>query len=291
MSTNELVYELKQLLKIHDDKSIIYIPNIQNALNIVFDLLQSHSQSTFQLKYGIQSSITNESHLLNKINYDIDKDGGINIDLILPSDINGIVISNFLGHVVDIEKYEFWTTHYFKYLIIDNRLTPYTFYNNKNVCNYGNVSIISFPFHSDGFIIIDKTIVFNDDITIYPYTDTILYESILNNNNDKEHQYFWEQVELYNIPIYQYPCYSDFNNNKFVTYIVFFTNILFTNINEILFNSYRENNIQVEKYYKPMSTNPNVIDTLFYDNIICLPCFGINQMTIQLYIDILRNHF
>lgn len=285
MSTNELVHELKHLLKIHDNKSIIYIPDIQNALNLVIDILQSHSNSDTLLKYGVQSSITNHTTAANatKINYDIDKDGGLNIDLISMPDIDCLIVSNFLGHIVDIEKYETWANYCFKYLIFDNRLTPYTFYNNKNSCNYGNVSIINFPFHNDGYIIIDKCIVDNDDLNLYPYTDMFLYKTILDNNNYTEYNYFWQQVELYNIPILKYPCFSDTDNHKYVSYIVFFSSI-----SDILFESFIENNIHVEKYYK--SSQHNNIDTFFYNNIICLPCFGINLLTIQLYIGILMEY-
>jgi hypothetical protein len=306
--SNELCESFRKLLKIDKHKSVIYISDIQNALNVVIEILQKHS--SLPLKYAIQSSI-NHINDTNKIIYDIDQDGGINIDMISfsPSDIDCLIVSNFLGHVVDIEKYHIWANHHFKYLIIDNRLTPYSFYNRKNSCNYGNISIISFPHHSDGFIIIDNNIILDDDFSQYPYTDTILYETLLDINTQLNFEYFWKQIELYKLPVHKYPCYSDTNNNdtnnndtnnndtnnngsetetdiidvfNFKSYIVFFSEIP-----DSISRSFIQNNIAIEKYYKP--TIPNRIDILFYNHIICLPCIGVDKNTIDLYIEILKD--
>jgi hypothetical protein len=294
-TSDKLCLSLKDLLKIHSNKSIIYISDIRNALNIVMDILESHSQS--QLKYATQSSTnTNTNSISSKLYYDIDIDGGINLDFISIQDVDCLIVSNFLGHIVDIEKYEVWTNHFFKYLIFDNRFTPYTFYNNINSCNYGNVSIINFPTHNDGFIVVDKNIVINDDLSLYPYTFTndidyeheygciFLYKIILDTNNYIEYSYFWEQIQIYNIPITKFPCFSDNTCNNYVTYIVFFSDI-----SDILYESFINKNISVEKYYKPVELTNN-IDTFFYNNILCLPCMGINKTIIDFYIDILKEH-
>ena len=74
---------------------------------------------------------------------DIDLDGGISLNE-LDDSINGIIVTNIFGNVVDIDKYVQWSINNNKFLIFDNAATAYTFYKGKNCINYGHGSIVSF---------------------------------------------------------------------------------------------------------------------------------------------------
>ena len=92
---------------------------------------------------------------------DIDLDGGLNLEE-LDSSIDGIIVTNIFGNIVDIAKYEKWAKDNNKFLIFDNAATPFTFYKGKSCCNYGNGATISFHhtkplgFGEGGAIIVDK---------------------------------------------------------------------------------------------------------------------------------------
>lgn len=92
---------------------------------------------------------------------DIDEDGGLDLGQVDDS-IQGIIVTNIFGNVVDIGKYEAYCAERNKYLIFDNAATAHTFYKGKNSLNYGVGATISFHhtkpfgFGEGGAIIVDK---------------------------------------------------------------------------------------------------------------------------------------
>ena len=85
------------------------------------------------------------------------------------NDIDGVIVTNCFGTVVDLKVYEEWCKTNEKILIYDNAATSYTFVEEINVNNRGNAAAISFhetkPFGrgEGGCVIIDKEMM--EDIT------------------------------------------------------------------------------------------------------------------------------
>ena len=128
--------------------------------------------------------------LKDAIIVDIDEDGGIDLEQI-PKNVNGIIVTNCFGNVVDIDKYVNWCKERNIFLVFDNAGTAYTFYKGKNSCNYGNGSIISFHhtkpfgFGEGGAIIVDKK---------YEYTIRKLMNFGIDNNKPQEYELYWNRL-------------------------------------------------------------------------------------------------
>lgn len=161
---NVMLLELfiKKKFKVEDDKCVIAVTNGAVALHSLTSGIQ-YTEST-SIKWATQSFTfppSAQSNLSNVEIIDIDKDGGIDLDLI-DSSVNGIIVTNIFGNVVDIDKYIEWANKNNNFLVFDNAATAYTFYKGKNCLNYGNGCIISFHhtkpfgFGEGGAIIVDK---------------------------------------------------------------------------------------------------------------------------------------
>ena len=60
------------------------------------------------------------------------------------NEIDGVIVTNVFGLVVDVKKYVTWCKKNSKILIFDNAATPMAFMNEQNVCDLGDASILSF---------------------------------------------------------------------------------------------------------------------------------------------------
>jgi dTDP-4-amino-4,6-dideoxygalactose transaminase len=78
------------------------------------------------------------------------------------SNIDGIIVTNLFGYVGDIDRYCKWAVEHNKILLFDNAASPYSFYNDKNILEFGDGSIISLHhtkplgFGEGGVIIVDS---------------------------------------------------------------------------------------------------------------------------------------
>ena len=217
-------------------------------------------------------------------------EGGIDLNQI-SNDIDGIIVTNIFGNIVNINKYEKWAKDNNKFLIFDNAATPYTFYKGKNSCNYGIGSTISFHhtkplgFGEGGAIIVDKKyeknirclINFGIDLTenywvkegnnykmsdisavyILQYLDNF---DVILNKNLLLYNYMKERLPK-NIKLFQHLMMELF-------YPVVF--IYFDNYNDNIRVKMIENNIFCRKYYHPLKYTKNTIE--IYKKILCLPC-------------------
>jgi len=153
---------LHDLLKISNDKVCILASNGTTALHSIgYGLNRDLSK---KLKWATQSytfpSSVQGPFQGSKI-IDIDDNSSLDLDKI-PKAIDGIVVTNLFGTVVDIDKYENWATVNKKILLFDSATVPYTFYKGKNSLNYGTASFVSLHhtkplgFGEGGLIVVDK---------------------------------------------------------------------------------------------------------------------------------------
>lgn len=75
---------------------------------------------------------------------DIDQGGGLDLTQVDSDSIDGLIVTNCFGHLVDINKYVQWCHDHGKLLLFDNAATPMTSHEGRNATNYGAGCVISF---------------------------------------------------------------------------------------------------------------------------------------------------
>lgn len=294
---SKLESAIRTLLQIDSSKSIIAVSNGTVALWAVVAALELFLH--FPLRFATQSftfPASAQGVLKNVEIIDIDKDGGIDLNLISPDSVDGIIVTNVFGNLVDIQKYESWAKKHSKYLIFDNAATAFTSYNKKNSCNYGIASTLSFHhtkpigFGEGGAIIIDSQyertlrniINFGIDNTnpvtakwnrlggnykmsdlqaayILQYFEKVPF---IKCHHQNLFSYFTQKIQ-YVKGISLFPNFSD--EIPFVSCICIFSDHSETIIKELL-----NNNIYCRKYYNPLIPTP--ISSSMYNNIVCISC-------------------
>lgn len=153
---------IRRLYEINDEKSVVVVCNGSIAIQLLAKAIDIYHKKNIQWcsqSFTFPPSVQMDLKECQII--DIDLDGGINLNE-LDSNIEGLIVTNIFGNIVDIEKYTDFCKKNNKYLIFDNAATHYTFYKNTNCLNYGIGSSISFHhtkpmgFGEGGAIIINK---------------------------------------------------------------------------------------------------------------------------------------
>lgn len=130
---------------VDDNKCVIAVNNGTSALHALYSGICLFKGK--KLRFATQSftfPIAAQGVMDNSIIVDIDESMGPSIKEleIYKELIDGVVITNLLGHVLDIQKYIDWCEKNNKILLLDNAATSYSFYKDKNSINYGTGSII-----------------------------------------------------------------------------------------------------------------------------------------------------
>jgi len=305
-------------LEIDDTKSVIVVVNASLGIQIL-----THSITMFQnqeLNWATQSFTfppSTQGTLKNSIILDIDLEGGINLDEVTEN-INGLIITNVFGNIVDIDKYVNYCQKNNKFLIFDNAATSYTFYKNKNCVNYGDGCIISFHhtkpfgFGEGGAIIVEKkyedTIrkLINFGIGLYPdkyysvdannckmsdISAVYIYQYLYENFDFiiKKHQalfnYLENKIMELNLNIQLFPSFHDKYKNCVSCFCLLFnSNDTSKNIQKKLLDC----DIFCRKYYHPLKDTKNTID--IYNKILCIPCHkDMNIIDIDFILNIIIN--
>jgi len=303
---------------IDKDKSVILVSNGSmglNALigmyNTIYDKKLKWATQSFTFPCGVQG-LLNEQSIVFDIDY---KYYGIDLNE-LKKNINeydGIIITNCFGNCVNIKVYEDFCRENNKLLIFDNAATSYTFYENKNVLNYGDACMVSLHhtkpvgFGEGGFIVINnKYEKIIKKIINFGY-DTInkhIYDSNASNYKMSEIQaiyirsyletfdtfhskitslfiYFKEKFKMMNFnKIKMFYNYSNDNRNLLSCISI----IMETPMN---IDYFLENDIEAKKYYYPLKNTINSID--LFSKIICLPLnYSLSTKDMDYYINILK---
>lgn len=291
---------IKKKFEINDDKAVVCCTNGSVALHCLASAIDLYNNQNDEIdekiKWTTQSftfPASVQGSLCDAQIVDIDRDGGLNLDLV-SKDSGGIIVTNIFGNVVDIDKYVKWCSENNKYLIFDNAATAYTFYKGQNSCNYGVGSTISFHhtkpfgFGEGGAIIVDKcyeecvrrlinfgfwhdkNLGWNRMGSNYKMSEisAIYILQYLGKNFDKIVKH---HDNLYKIvgenPKYKlYPNFAD-KKKPCVLSCFCFIDGKFTKeyVNEL-----NKQGIMCRKYYVPLENTK--IATEMYDNIMCFPC-------------------
>jgi len=285
----------RDLLEISPEKAVIAVTNGSVALHALAAAIELEADR--KLKWATQaftfpSSV--QGSLAGTVIVDIDEGGGLDLTQV-PEDVDGIIVTNVFGNVVDINKYEEYAKTHQKYLIFDNAATPYTFYHGKNSINYGVGSIVSFHhtkpigFGEGGAIIVDtkyepyiRRIInfglggtpskWHPAASNYKMSDiaAVYILQFLNNFEviikDTQEAYLYYKNLLKDTPIRLYPDHSDPDRVPLVSCMC----LLHPRFTPEKVDSIIENRIFCRKYYYPLDSRPKCDE--FYDQIVCLPC-------------------
>ena len=288
--------KIRSILKIDDSKSIIVVDNGTSAIHALISGINMYHNKKF--KFATQA-FTFPSSAQGSVNdsviLDIDYDIGLNINLI-PDNIDGIIVTNVFGNVVDIDKYLDWSNKNNKFLILDNAATSFTSYNGQNSCNYGTGSIISFHhtkpigFGEGGAIIVDKIyekeirkcINFGiDNLAINPQHHR---EGSNYKMSDIAAAYIIQYLENFDLIIKKHQALYNLFKNELdkINGVKLLSNksdqIPFVSCLPVLFKNemyakeefFLSKKIYCRKYYKPLEKLP--VSTKIYDHILCFPC-------------------
>lgn len=290
---------IKNKMKIDDTKSVIVVTNGAVALHCLTSAISYNEKKN--IKWATQSFTfppSAQSNLSNIDIIDIDLYGGIDLTKIHDS-INGLIITNIFGNIVDVKKYTEWAKKRNGYVIFDNAATAYTFYEEKNVLNYGNGCTISFHhtkpfgFGEGGAIIVDKKyerevrclnnfgigltenywVKEGNNNKMSEISAVYILQYLINNfdtivkTTHELYDYFKEKIKKNNIT--EYKLFPSFHSDIIVPSCI---SILFEKdgINDIVIDKLIKNNISARKYYHPLDNSKNA--NLIYSRIVCIPC-------------------
>lgn len=295
-NVKKLEHFIRDKFKVNTTKSIIVVSNGSVALHILSAAIEFHNKR--KLNWTTQSFTFPPSAQMNLHDaqiIDIDNDGGLDLSL-LDSSVNGLIVTNIFGNVVDISKYEAWAKEHNAYLIFDNAATSYTFYKNKNCINYGTGSTISFHhtkpfgFGEGGAIIVDneyeRVVRAFTNFGIGLNTDHYIVREGTNGKMSDVSaayilQYLYTKFDLIiqkHYDIYQYTVEKVKGFNGVKLFPSFHDNFIVPSCITLLFDQYDdkyekrllENDIYCRKYYFPLEKTK--ISQVFFDQILCIPC-------------------
>jgi len=296
-------------LQIHDDKVVIAVNNGSSALQILTNAINYfHNQSYQWATQSFTFPPSAQGTLSNVRIIDIDLEGGLNLEE-LDDTIDGIIVTNIFGNIVNIEKYENWAKNNNKFLLFDNAATPFTFFKGKSCCNYGNGSTISFHhtkplgFGEGGAIIVDKKYE-NEIRCLINFGINLTDEYWVKEGNnfkmsDISAVYIIQYLDNFDKLVDKHKMLYRYFKSKLPEGIKLFPSfhdednilpscfcILFDNYNDSTRLKLLDNDIFCRKYYYPLKNTKNTL--YIYNKILCLPChIDMTTQDIDTLIDIL----
>jgi dTDP-4-amino-4,6-dideoxygalactose transaminase len=310
---------IKQIFEIQNDKHVLLTCNGAMGLNAIIGGINIFCNK--KIRWIVQSftfPCSKQGNLIDSIVIDIDDNMGPNIDELYNKidEYDGIVITNCFGTASNIKLYEEFCKDNNKLLVFDNAASSFTYYNGKNMLNYGNACMVSLHhtkpigFGEGGFIVFDKHLLESMEKSIcfgYTKTDRHNFNSYANNFKMSEISCIFIREYLKNVKsIFEH-------HSKLIKYFIMKYNEknlngkvkLFKNFADydkslmatipLVFNEKVEidifihNDIEAKKYYFPLDKTCEKSSKLF-NNIICLPLnVDIGFDTIDKYINIISD--
>ena len=163
-AVQELETRARDMLEIDESKAIIACSSGTTACHaLLYGIMRAKGKD---LRVGTQD-FTFATNSLGPASGPIvtDMKGDLNADLddqYVVNSVDIMIVTNVFGHLQDIDYVQEKTTDAGKILIFDNATVPYTFWNGKNINNYGVGSFVSLHhtkligFGEGGIVIVDK---------------------------------------------------------------------------------------------------------------------------------------
>lgn len=311
----ELELYFTQEFKLSSDKVVIVVNNAALGLNALVGGINWAKKK--KLRYATQAytfPCSCQGELQESLIVDIDDEYGPDLSEV-PSEIDGLIVTNLFGNVGNIQKYLDWAQQNEKILLFDNATVPFTQYHGKNVLDYGVGSIVSLHhtkpigFGEGGLVIVDrqyesyvrKCVNFGFDVhqgvvTWHPYgTNCKMSEisaafilSYLKSHKERLLKHYSEMYQKFSEKLKGIPGVRLFPNHGEDPFVSCFALILENPVTLGVLSDYELNSITAKKYYTPLAPLPK--STYLYDHILCLPChLGVNEDTLDRYITLLKN--
>jgi dTDP-4-amino-4,6-dideoxygalactose transaminase len=244
------------LLKINNNKAIIAVCNGAAALNAIIQTIRTdetvYSQDfTFPCNFQIPGVHTESFDLT----YDYEPD---NYRITKPGIV---IITNCFGHVTDLDAILKYAEIHKQKVVFDNAASPYSFYKNSNISNYGVASYISLHhtkpigFGEGGLIIIDKE--YADKVRSIINFGLVNKVPVYKGNNYKMSELaaagilqWWDSFdinELKNKYIKAYNKYYTHNTQVIPNY----SDDFFPNCLPVIKSDQTFSNMDIRKYYAP----------------------------------------
>lgn len=286
----KLEYFLREKLRISDEKIVRVASSGTAALHALIEGIRLyHSKNLIFATHAWTFPSAVIGPLQNTLIVDITKDFDINLEKSL--NVDGIIITNPFGYLLNIDNHLKWASKNNKILIYDNAATPLSFKKTKigsiNSLNFGNGSFISLHqtkllgFGEGGLLVADKK--YENCI------DRVMNFGFDQNRNWHPHSSNYRMSDLSAAFIYDH---IERNFNKIVEHSSMikdtFDEVCKNNnwikmqnraedylLSSLVFFTKEKNikNLNIfewKKYYKPLISLP-IADELF-NKVICLPC-------------------
>ena len=300
-AVQELEKRAREMLKISDDKAVIATSSGTSALHAIIYGLRKNAETKLRVtteNFTFPASAVGPCEGPIVIDY-TDNLGAEMTDGFLANYGDILIITNCFGHVQDIDYIQSQACKMDKIVVFDNAATPYTFYNEKNSCNYGIASFISLHhtkpigFGEGGIAIINTEYekVVRQAIN-FGYDEDNRFDERSSNFKMSEISaagilQWWDQfdieemVEVYQKNYYDahyklsmadvgmaFPNYSD---DKFLPFVLPWVYNNYIKAEDSYFS-----NIEAKKYYKPLRLNDPAypFSNELYKRILCYPVHG-----------------
>ena len=137
---------IAEKLQVDPDRRVVCVNNGTSALHAIVGAYCLRSNR--RLRFATQSFTFPSSAqgiLYDAIILDIDDGGGLDLRECEKhlATLDGIIVTNAFGNLVDIAKYVAWCEKHSKILIFDNAGTAFSHYNGSSSHNFGDASIVS----------------------------------------------------------------------------------------------------------------------------------------------------
>lgn len=292
--------EIRRRFGIDDDRAVVATNSGTGALwaaKAAVDLVHGRRLRFATQAFTFPSSA--QGYLADTLVLDVDDGGGLSLEEAdaAKDTLDGLIVTNVFGRVVDIDRYVRWAKANDKVLMFDNAATPLTTYGGKNSLNYGAAAICSLHhtktigFGEGGFVVcttslepyVRRTLNFgidNDDIKpewnrfggnykmsdlaaagILQFWDTGFDRCVARNRRVyKEFMFLRPDAKLY-------PSFHDEGTAPVHSCLP-----LLTEGSGDLVDALNAAGVRARKYYNPLTKAP--VAAAFHRDIVCVPCHG-----------------
>lgn len=290
--------EIRRRFGIDDNRAVIATNNGTGALwaaKAGIDLVHGRHLRFASQAFTFPSSA--QGYLSDVEILDVDSGGGLSLQEAegRKDTLDGLIVTNVFGRVVDIDKYVRWAKDNDKILVFDNAATPLTIYGGKNSLNYGTAAVCSLHhtktvgFGEGGFVVCTTS--------LEPYVRRTLNFGIDNDAVKPEWNRFggnYKMSDLAAAGILQF-WNSDFDRTVERSKRVY-REFMFLRPDSRLYPSFhdegtapvhsclplltegsddivaamKDRGIMARKYYNPLAKAPTT--AVFHRDIVCVPC-------------------
>lgn len=292
--------EIRERLGIRADKAVIATNSGTGALwaaKAAMDL--AHARRLVFATQGFTFPASAQGYMSDTLVLDVDGGGGLSLAEAetVKDRVDGLVVTNVFGRVVDLDRYSAWCKKNGKLLLLDNAAAPLTSYGGTNSLNHGDAAICSLHhtktlgFGEGGFVVCDssmepfvrRTLNFGiDNASARPAWNRFGGNYKMSDLAAAGVLQFWErefertvernrrafrEFSLMRPDAEVYPSHHDPGTTPVHSCIP----VLLPGNSTETVEGLRVDGVEARKYYNPLAAEHETTDR-FFSRIVCLPC-------------------